>query len=464
MANKKKSGDAVDTVREEGIDTLRAHGDDPAFKIPLDDEQPKVNGQDQDRPEPSESGNTIGPLALVDIGAWQDQPIPRQEWLVLNRVPHENVTLLSGDGATGKTTIAADLCAATCLGSDWLGAVVEQGSVLFYTGEETEKEMHRRLAAIFSHRHCEFRDLAGKLHLHCRPADDPTLGYPDRSGIIRATPVFLRLQEAVRDIRPRLVCIEAVADTFGGDETKRAQVRQFIGMLRGDLAIRCHTAVVLLQHPSQAGLASGSGTSGSTHWNNSCRSRLYLSTVRSDPDAEPDNDLRKLEVMKANYGPRGEIIKVRWKAGVFVMEGGTSSLDKLARNNQVDDVFLRLLRRLIDQRQQLSPNKGPTYAPTKFARHEEANGTTSKEFDRAMQRLIDAGKIHIRVTGPDSKKRSWLAVGPRESLFDIPSETPTRRCSECDEQLDQSARADARFCSDKCRLKAHRKHVTDNSD
>jgi hypothetical protein len=58
--------------------------------------------------------------------------------------------------------------------------------------------------------------------------------------------------------------------------------------------------------------------------------------------------------------------------------------------------------------------KGRTYAPAKFARHDDANGITSAEFEKAMQRLIDAGKIHIVTSGPPSKRRSSLAFGPRE--------------------------------------------------
>ena len=62
-------------------------------------------------------------------------------------------------------------------------------------------------------------------------------------------------------------------------------------------------------------------------------------------EGEPDRDLRKLEVMKNNYARAGEIIKLRWKDGVFVVESGASSLDRLAHNNKIDDLFLRLLDR-----------------------------------------------------------------------------------------------------------------------
>jgi RecA-family ATPase len=354
------------------------------------------------------------PLPFVDIAAWQDQPVPPQEWLAFRRIPHENVTLLGGDGATGKTTIALQLCVCVVTGKEWIGSVIERvGPVLFYTAEESEKELHRRLAAIRADYRVSYADIADKFFAHCRPADDAILGLPDRNGIIRPTAAFEQLQRAVLDIRPRLVCLEAASDLFGGDENKRPQVRGFLGLLRGSLAMQCETAVVLLQHPSLSGIASGSGTSGSTQWNNSARSRLYLSTVKANGESgEPDHDLRKLEVMKANFGPRGELIKLRWREGVFAVEAEPSTLEKLAREQKADATFLQLLNRFVGQKQQVSQNVGRTYAPALFADHPDAGGIKSAEFAKAMQRLLDAGKVHIEVSGPPSKRRPLLAPGP----------------------------------------------------
>jgi RecA-family ATPase len=415
--------------------------------------QPKDNGP-QAAPKPAK----VEPLPFIDVGAWMGQPVPPQEWLVPNRIPHENVTLLSGDGGVGKTLIALQLCVGAARTGDWLGAVVEPGPAIFYTGEETEKELHRRLAAILTSRGLDFSDIARDFHAHCRPADDPILAHVDRNGVMQPTPTFLRLEQAVLDVRPRLVCIEAAGDVFGGDENKRPQVRGFIGMLRG-LSIRGRTAVVLLQHPSMSGLASGTGTSGSTHWNNSCRSRMYLSTVKADAEAEPAPDLRKLEVMKSNYGPRGESIKLRWKNGLFVVEGGGSTLDKIANDAKVDEIFLRLAARLLEQRQQLGPNKGPTFAPAKLVQHPEANGITSAEFARAMQRLLDDDKIYIVDSGPPSKRRCSLGLGPRPADDDAPMLPLTRICLGCGKPF-EPARAEAKFCSDTCRQRGHRKSAS----
>jgi RecA-family ATPase len=396
--------DVNDTLRNEGDESVRARHDRAQhFK------GSKAHGANG-------AADRVPPLTFVDLQSWQDQPVPPQEWLAYRRVPHENVTLLGGDGATGKTTIGLQLCIATVTGKEWLGALVDRpGRALFYTAEESEKELHRQLAAILPHYGVDYRDIAGKFFPHCRPADDAILGMPDRNGIVRPTPAFLQLQKAVLDVRPNLVCLEAASDLFGGDENKRPQVRGFLGMLRGQLAMKCETAVILLQHPSQSGLASGSGTSGSTQWNNSARSRLYLSTVKANgEDGEPDHDLRKLEVMKANFGPRGETIKVRWREGVFFVEAGTSSLEKLARDKKIDDTFVTLLERYTRQNQPLCPYAGRNYAPAIFASNGKAGGISSAEFARCMQRLIDADIIHIKTEGPPSKRRSLLALGPQE--------------------------------------------------
>jgi RecA-family ATPase len=99
-------------------------------------------------------------LPFLNASSWQDEPIPRRRWLVQHRIPMSNVTLLQGDGAAGKTTIALQLCVAVACGLDWLGALIEEsGASMFFSGEEDEDELHRRIADIVEHRHLTFREL-----------------------------------------------------------------------------------------------------------------------------------------------------------------------------------------------------------------------------------------------------------------------------------------------------------------
>jgi RecA-family ATPase len=312
------------------------------------------------------------------------------------------VTGLTGDGGMGKTQLALQLAHATVRGTDWLGGVIDEaGPVIFFSAEEDYDEVHRRLHAIVAHFGTGFDALAD-LHLLCLPGDDAVLGVADRSSIVRATPLLDALQHHAVEVRPALIIIETAADVFAGNESDRSAVRQFIGLLRR-LAIKSGAAVLLLSHPSLTGLATGSGTSGTTGWNNALRSRMNFTS-------KADDDVRELAVVKSNYGPIGETVRLRWQHGVFVPVPAGSTLDTIAADAKADQLFVALLERHTEQGQRVSTSTGTTYAPAKFAEHPDASGVTSKVFAKAMQRLLDAGKIRIEEDGPASRRRSRLVT------------------------------------------------------
>jgi RecA-family ATPase len=204
-----------------------------------------------------------------------------------------------------------------------------------------------------------------------------------------------------------LIVLDNSADIFGGDENDRAQVRQFIGMLRG-LAIRANAGVVLTSHPSLTGQQSGTGLSGSTAWHASVRSRLYMKRAVTAKDEEPDPSLRMIEVMKSNYGPVGEIINIRWKDGVFVPVTSMSSLDRVAAERAADDLFLKLLDRWQQQGRSVSDKSAANnYAPRMFATDPDGKGQRRALVD-AMARLFAAGKIKVETYGRPSRLSSRL--------------------------------------------------------
>jgi RecA-family ATPase len=344
----------------------------------------------------------LSPLDFVDIAAWDGLPVPQRKWVVLNRVPDEDVTLLSGEGAVGKSILIKQLAVATVTAKDWLGTMPEPGSVIYVTAEDKRDELHFRLDAIARHYDTRFRKL-GDLHIRSLKGEDSVLAYPDRQGIVQPTKLFDRLLLAARTIRPRWVGLDPSANLFAGNENDRSQVQQFIGLLTR-IAVQCQTAVILVSHPSLTGLSTGSGLSGSTAWSNSVRSRLYLRKATTAQGEEPDPNLRELEVMKANYAPAGERTLLRWHAGVFVLEhSAEGSLERMARDQKIDEAFLALLRRFIEQRQDVNHKPGPSYAPKRFAQHPEAGGTDARAFAKAMQRLLDAGRIKIEIVGRPSR-------------------------------------------------------------
>jgi RecA-family ATPase len=349
------------------------------------------------------------PLDFIDITAWEGQPIPERQWAVLDRVPDGEVTLLSGEGAVGKSLILKQLAVATVTAKDWLGAIPEPGPVIYLTAEEKIDELHYRLHHIVEHYGVRFADL-DDLHIKSMKGEDTVLAHPNRNGIIQPTPLFERLFRAACTIKPRWVGLDPTANLFAGNENDRSHVQQFIALLTR-IAVQAHTAVMLVSHPSLTGINTGSGLSGSTAWHNSVRSRLYLKKAATEKGEEPDPDLRVLECMKNNYGPPAETITLRWKAGLFLPIAAPGSLERMAREQKIDELFLMLLDRCIEQGRNVSEKKtANTYAPNRFAAEPEAKKQhiTKSELAEAMERLFRAGKIHVAPYGYAS--RGWTRI------------------------------------------------------
>ena len=401
---------------ETQISITEVDAEDPPFPTSPDD----YNGASQS----IEPALPAQPLALVTPPEWDGMPLEPVAWTARGRLPKGDVTVLSGDGGTGKTTIGLQLCCDVTRGApDWLGAIIEDGPVLFYSAEETEREIRRRLACIASTRGFSLSDLT-RLHLHFAEPDNCTLGIASPRGVIERTERFHSLKSTMDEIRPGLLVVDSVAAVYGGLQNDRGQARAFISLFRR-LAIDARAAVLLLDHPSLSGMASGSGRAGSMDWSNAVRSRLYLRAVPGDDFST--RDLRELEVMKSNYGPAGEVVRLKWQDGTFVPEGNISSLDKLAAEAQVDALFLKLLDIFAAQGRSVSQHKSSAYAPSAFARHPDARGVTSQAFARAMERLFHVGKIKVEKFGPPSKQREKI----------VPVEICSRPMSE--EQMKEAA-------------------------
>lgn len=361
-----------------------------------------------DQPEAAEAPAPLDPICAA---ALDGQPVPTRQWHVPDIVPARTVTILSGDGGTGKSLLALQLAVATAIGRPWIGQPVNGGRVLFLSAEDDMAELHRRLADVVAAECARLADL-DNLSLKSLAGADALLAAPMPGGkLLAPTSLHRALRAWIKAHRPALLILDTLADTFGGDEINRAQARQFIGFLRG-LAIDFDCTVLVLAHPSLSGMARGDGASGSTAWNNSVRSRLYFRRVKVDGDTEPDPDRRELEVMKANYGPVGATLALRWEAGVFRAEPGSTEtgLDRMAASAKAQRVFLKLLRLFTNQGRRVNSAGGPTYAPKLFAEHHDSEGLTKRALKTAMESLLAQGKIVVAEDGPASKRRTFLEV------------------------------------------------------
>jgi RecA-family ATPase len=392
----------VDAVQQIIADAFR---DVPAERTPLDDDKPATNGHDKRakvEPQPQ-------PLTFINIAVWSGvEPRPRQ-WVVPDRIPARNVTLLTGEGGVGKTLLMQQLSVATVIGRDWIGSMPEPGPVMFVTAEDDEDELHFRYHKIARHYGVDFNDLSG-LHLKSLAGGDAVMAAVNHKGIVQPTELFKQLERCAREIRPRWIGIDTAADVFIVDERSRTEVRQCISLLRG-LALLVDAAVILLSHPSLAGIHSGSGLSGSTAWNNSVRSRLYLkSPKKKDAEDEDDDEspVRILESMKANYSAIAEPIRLVWKDGLLLNEATPTPLQRMSVDGEAQSIFLALLTRYNKQDMTVSANHtARNFAPAIFANMPEAKALDARHSKRktllraAMDTLLSRDRLYVG-KGPKS--------------------------------------------------------------
>ena len=358
-----------------------------------------------------QAGEQITPAVFITPKKWPNEAPPAIDWLAVNRFPRGDVSALIGDGGTGKTDGATRLAANVARSApDWFGCAIVSGAVVFVSAEEPEREIRRRF---WLHAQRDRYDLAGLDDLHLWFPDEETpnaiMAVPrNRNGIMQPTPLFSSLLAGIKLIQPVAVIIDNVAATFGGSQNDRVMVRGYVNLWRVVARIKSRPAVILIDHPSLSGLISGSGRSGNMDWWNALRCVNYL--YPPDEEADADRGVRILEVKKSNYGPHGKLTQLRlqWGDGRFERELATSSLHRLAKDTECEEIFLRLLDERNAQGRYVSDKGGSNYAPKLFAEMERNGNFTKQAFAKAMNRLFGNDTIKNRKARRDGKLRSVL--------------------------------------------------------
>jgi len=324
------------------------------------------------------------------------KPLKPLEWMVENLIPMKQVTLLYGDGGTGKSTLALQLANAAVKIDKWLGLPTKAGATVYLSCEDDGNVIHRRLID-FGSKAIDVDDLD---IIDCANRDQTFLVEITPDNKLTPTALFGILEDDIKALTPALVILDNLNDIFPDEGYGKVLPRQFIRKVR-NLAIKYNCAVLILAHPSKAGMATGRGDSGSTAWNDTARSRLYFKTD------ENDRHRATLKVMKNNHGPRGQEFNLQFINNKFELEANVSDGWKTQR---AEDKFLSLLKLFNEQGQKVNSNGGTTHAPKRFAVHPHNEGFTKAMFGSAMQSLLAKKKIKIVKGGSQSRQTTWLEI------------------------------------------------------
>jgi AAA domain len=286
---------------------------------------------------------------IVEAPALAYDPEPQRLWIVEDVIPDENLTLITGEGGIGKTTIAEQLAVAARTNGYWLGMPVTQGPVLFLTSEDERKDVHISMRAILKGEGKNLAHCPGLHILSLADRDACLAAASTKLAAITATPLWHALLRLIERIKPRIVIFDALADLFGGEENARRQVR---GIL----------------------------------------------TVK--------------KVQYAQEGTVFRLRRMAGFFAYEAKDGGAAPYDRAAAAAKAETAFLAILQSFEDQGRSVSPNPSGSYAPVVFEREADADGFSKAAFRGAMSRLLKANRIHIEKTGPASRQRDKLAPGP----------------------------------------------------
>ena len=136
-------------------------------------------------------------------------------------IPAKNVTLLYADGGTGKSLLALQLCVASATNTSWLGHLVKFGaralhdSRRFARGTAYPTRRHRTRVQHPTRQYGCSR--TGELQ---RRQHDPRAALTN--GKLGRTALYEEIDSLCAQARPTLLILDTAADTFDGDEMKRA--------------------------------------------------------------------------------------------------------------------------------------------------------------------------------------------------------------------------------------------------
>jgi len=257
----------------------------------------------------------MGQAIAVDDSDWEEAAIPVRAWLAKGYLLRGAVTVVSGPGSAGKSSLMVSWCIAMALAAEFAGfKPVGSLKVLTYNVEDDAIEQRRRMSAALRHFGATPSQLQKRV-VRLTPAGVGTLLRRDPiTGRLTFTEAMTAIEREIEERMPDVLILDPLVELHDAEENDNTAIRAVMAKFRS-LAAQYNIAVVLLHHSRKGSSATPGDPDtlrGASAIVGAARVVLTLSVMTSEeagafglPEAHRFHYVR-LDGAKSNYAPLHE--------------------------------------------------------------------------------------------------------------------------------------------------------------
>lgn len=267
----------------------------------------------QAAPEATTEDGKPRPALWQDVGQFMPNDIPKRPWLVQGYLLRGAVTVLSGQGAGGKSSMTVGWTLAGAQGKPFGGFRPETAlTIVNYNTEDDKDEQQRRYAAAIKAQAAN----GEAMHqiIRCGPYNVGTLFARDpHTGQINPTQAMQELERICMEEQADLLVCDPLAELHDSEENDNTAMRQVVAAFR-TLAQRLHMAVMILHHDRKGTSTPGDmdRVRGASSISGAVRVMLTLTTMTAEEaggfgiPAEERRSYIRIDSAKSNYAKAQE--------------------------------------------------------------------------------------------------------------------------------------------------------------
>lgn len=304
------------------------------------------------------------------------------QWLIKGVVPTQSLGFVFGASGTFKSFLALDMALHVCYGMQWMGRRTKQRDVV-YLAAEGGAGLMKRIEAWHKDR--------GMLWQEC----------PMRAVVV---PLTLRteatmLREAITGcgVRPGLLVIDTLSQTYSGDENSNSEMAEWLRVLGLELRDALQCAVQVIHHTGHSATERPRGASSIIAnidyalgvYRDEQQMLVHVEFVKIKDGERPDPaqfELQRLELGRDEDGDTISSLSARWLPPAEVLNairreaasgrgGHVGELLGIVRPGMLKDDARRAFYATLD---------------------EASADTKKKAFQRAVKQLLDSGAYTLR--------------------------------------------------------------------